>query len=371
MLGVSGSGVCEMRGMLLFAMLAMIAGCGKQKAPAPTQPQPKAKAEMDTDWAAVEHCLGLIRQCQTPDGMIRMKGEDDAVWTVPYFSNLAAMALLAANEVRPNAQDVSRAGLWLAWYARHQEKDGTIFDREGTTRSHQSNGKRDATDSYAATFLMAAWRYQRALGKWPSAEIIEAAQKSLAAIEAVTQADGLTIARPDYAIKFLMDNIEVHQGLAEGAQFFDSVGLKTEARKARSMAARIAVSLGKYWSEPGQHFAYALDLKGNFSSGLAQPYPHGLAQLFGLSYLNPSRPGLWTTVNRTFKPDQKGIPAERWLIAATRQAEAKEKEVLRLATRKSALNFSHKNVYVERPAMAILALIDGKARFAEVPVPGK
>ena len=43
---------------------------------------------------------------------------------------------------------------------------------------------------------------------------------------------------------------------------------------------------------------------------------------------------------------------------------------LRVLLRKSALNFSHKNVYVERPAMAILALIDGKARFAVVPMPG-
>jgi hypothetical protein len=369
MLGVRGSGVCGMRGMLPFAVMAMMAGCGKQEKPAPTQPQ--AKAPMAKDWPAVEHCLGLIRQCQMPDGMIRMKSEGDAVWMVSYFSNLGAIALLAANEVRPNAGDVARAGRWLAWYARHQETDGTIFDREGTTRSHQSNGKRDATDSYAATFLMAAWRYQQALGQRPSAEIIEAAQKSLTAIEAVAQADGLTIAKPDYAIKFLMDNIEVHQGLTEGAQFFASVGLKKEAQKARTMAARIAVSLGKYWSETGQHFAYALDMKGKFSNGLSKPYPHGLAQLFALSYLKPPRPGLWAKVNRTFKPDQKGIPVERWLIAATRHVDAKEKEVLRLATRKSALNFSRKNVYVERPAMAILALIDGKARFAEVPGSGK
>jgi hypothetical protein len=369
MLDVSEGEVCRMRVMLPFAVMAMMAGCGNQEKPAPTQPQ--AKAPMAKDWPAVEHCLGLIRQCQMPDGMIRMKSEGDAVWMVSYFSNLGAIALLAANEIRPNAGDVARAERWLAWYARHQETDGTIFDREGTTRSHQSNGKRDATDSYAATFLLAAWRYQQASGQRPSAEIIKAAQKSLAAIEAVAQADGLTIAKPEYAIKFLMDNIEVHQGLTEGAQFFDSVGLKTEARKARTMAARLAGSLGQYWSEPGQHFAYALDLKGNFSSGLAEPYPHGLAQLFALSYLSPARPGLWAKVNLTFKPDQKGIPVERWLIAATRHAGAKEKEVLRLATRKSALNFSRKNVYVERPAMAVLALIDGKARFAEVPMPQK
>lgn len=343
----------------LVALVAMLL-CGPQLTHA-------AGNAIENDWAAIEHCLGIIRQCQTSDGMIRMKGDGGPVWTVPYFSNFAAIALLAANDAKQNRQDVARAERWLIWYARHQESDGTIYDREGTTLSYKSNGKRDATDSYAATFLMATWRYKRAIRQRPSPEITGAARKSLSAIQTVVQNDGLTIAKPEYAIKYLMDNIEVYQGLMEGALFFDSVGMDKESQNTRKMAARIAESLGKYWFEQDQHFGYALDMKGKLSTGLSKSYPHGLAQLFALSYVRPTRPRLWTKVNQTFTPNDKGVPIERWLIAAIRHAGPKELEDLRRATRKAALRFSTKEVYVERPAMAVIALLDGKARFADVP----
>ena len=331
--------------------------------------KPNEFSAIDNDWPAIEHCLGIIRLCQMDDGMIRMKGYGDPVWTVPYFSNLAAMALLVANDVKPNPKDVAQAERWLMWYASHQEADGTIYDQEGTIASYGSNGKRDATDSYAATFLMTAWRYRQAIGKRPSVEIINAARRSLAVIEAVVQDDGLTIAKPEYPIKFLMDNIEVYQGLIEGASFFQSVGLHNESKKARTMASWIAGSLRKYWSEQDGIFAYAIDMKGNLSIGLSKPYPHGLAQLFALSYITPGKPGLWSEVKQTFKPGEEGIPVERWLIAAIRNAEPGELKSFRETTRKVALSFTSQDVYVERPAMTVLALLNGEARFPDVPMP--
>ena len=122
----------------------------------------------EEDRSAIENCLAIIRQCQMADGMIRIKGDGDPVWTVPYVSNFAAMALLAANNVRPNPQDVHRAERWLLWYAENQEPDGTINDRTGTVASYRSNGRRDSTDSYAATFLMAVRRYQQAIQGRPA-----------------------------------------------------------------------------------------------------------------------------------------------------------------------------------------------------------
>ena len=326
-----------------------------------------AESAVDEDWPAIEHCLGIIRICQMDDGMIRMKSYGDPVWAVPYFGNLAAMALLAANDVRESRHDVTRVERWLMWYASHQEPDGTIYDREGTLSAYKSNGKQDASDSYAATFLMTTQRYKKAIGGRPSAEIINAAKKSLMAIDAAVQEDGLTIAKPDYPIKYLMDNIEVYQGLSEGALLFDSVGMKKESEKARQMSSRVDANLKKYWSDNDRYFAYALDMKDKFSTGFSQPYPHGLAQLFALSYMKPTRPKLWAKVKHTFKPGEKGIPIERWLIAARCNAEPKKVENFRRATRKTALHFSTKNVYIERPAMVVIALLDGKARLADVP----
>ena len=228
------------------------------------------------DWKAIDHCLQIIRQSQTTDGMIRMNGAGDLVWTVPYFSNFAAMALLAANDTRANPRDVNHVQRWLLWYADNQEPDGTIYDRQGTLSAYESNGKRDSTDSYAATFLMVTWRYKQAIDGESAPEITNAATKALAAIQAVLQKAGLTIAKLDYPIKYLMDNTEVYGGLQEGASFFDSVGRKAEAEKARTMALGIARSLGAYWSEEDRCFAYALDMKGKFSRGFSEPYPHGL-----------------------------------------------------------------------------------------------
>jgi len=322
---------------------------------------------VDEDWPAIENCLGIIRGCQMPDGMIRMKGGNSPVWTVPYFGNLAAMALLAANDRRQNAQDAIRVERWLIWYARNQEADGTIFDLEGTVQSYKSNGKRDATDSYAATFLMATWRYAKAVGQHPSPDIVDAAKKALTVIDAVVQNDGLTIAKPEYPIKYLMDNIEVYQGLTEGALFFGSVGLAEQSRKAEQMALRVAGSLGKYWSEEDHVFAFALDMKDKASSGLTQSYPHGLAQLFALSYMSPARPELWTRVRHTFTPGDEGVPIERWLIAAEENAEEEVLGEIRRATRNAALRFAAEDVYLERPAMAVIALLGVEARFPCVP----
>lgn len=333
-------------------------------------PHVQAAGEADGERAAIEHCLEIIRPCQMSDGNIRVNGGGEAAWAVPYFGNLAAMALLAANDVRRNPEDVVRVGRWLSWYARHQEADGTICDCEGTASSCKSNGKRDSTDSYAATFLMAVGRYTQALAKPPSAEILRAAAKALAAVEAVVQDDGLTIAKPDYAIKYLMNNVEVHQGLTEGAQLFASVGMEKESQKAAAMAARMAGSMGKFWSDRDACFAYALDTKDQGSGGLSDPYPHGLAQLFALSYMRPPRPGLWARVTRAFKPDDKGIPVERWLIAAKRNAGSKELDQFRRTTMTAALRFSGKDVYVGRPAMTVIALLDGTARFPDVPASG-
>ena len=318
------------------------------------------------DWKAIDRGLDLIRRCQMDDGMIRIKGAGDPVWTVPYVSNFAAMALLAAHELRPNPGDVSRAERWLLWYADNQEPDGTICDREGTVASYKSNGRRDSTDSYAATFLMAVSRHRRAAREGSPPGILRAAVKALAAIEAVTQDDGLTFAKPDYPMKYLMDNIEVYGGLIEGASFFDAAGLEKEASKARRMAARLAASLAKFWSEKDRRFEVAIDGKGVSSGGFEKPYPHGLAQLFALAHLPPARPGLWKMVRGKFKPGDEGMPVERWLMAAAGGADPQEREELRRATREALLGFTAEGVYVDRPALAILALIDGPARFTGV-----
>ena len=64
------------------------------------------------------------------------------------------------------------------------------------------------------------------------------------------------------------------------------------------------------------------------------------------------------------------MPVERWLMAASRCALPEERHELRQTARAAMLQFTAKEVYVDRPALAILALVDGKARFPDLPLSG-
>ena len=322
----------------------------------------------EAERSAVRHGLDLIHACQTDDGMIRMRAGTEQVWTVPYFANFAGMALLAAHALDPSPGDVARVGRWLRWYAEHQEDDGTICDYTGTLASYASSGTMDASDSYAATFLMLLRRHREATtGELPGA-LAAGGLKAFAAIEAVTQADGLTLAKPDYPIKYMIDNIEVYHGLVEGVLLFDALGHVDEAERARAMAQRIAVVLPGYWSDSEGCYAYALDMKGEYTAGLAKPYPDALAQLFALAHLRSAPPELWVRVCGTFVPDADAVPVERWLLAASRHGDAASIAAYRAATRRALDAFTTDNVYVHRPALCILALIDGSVRFPDIPL---
>ncbi len=316
----------------------------------------------------VENGLEIIRAAQLPDGAFRMSGNGAPVRIVPYFSNFAAMALLAANEQQPNPEDVQRVRSWIDWYVDHQESDGTIFDYAGTTNSFHSTGTRDSTDSYAATFLMVLRRYQQAGNKSLSGEYLRAGKRAVAAIADVTQPDGLTIAKPEYAIKYLMDNIEVYQGLIEGAELFEVAGWLPEARRTRQLASALADGFSLFWQESCGEFAYAADLNGKRLGGFSEPYPHGLAQLFALAHCSPPPEGLWDRVLETFDPDEDGLPVERWLLAAQRCADDASIEKYEAATREALIGFTVQNVQIHRPAIAVLALINGPARFPDMPL---
>jgi hypothetical protein len=80
--------------------------------------------------------------------------------------------------------------------------------------------------------------------------------------------------------------------------------------------------------------------------------------------------GLWREVRKQFKPGNEGLPVERWLMAASRCASPQEQQELVQATPTAMLSFTTREVYVDRPALAILALRGGTARFPDLPVAG-
>lgn len=367
--------------------------------PAPTATRTKLDLP-PAERAAVERGLELLRGCQLADGALVVSrlgtAPDTPVWIAPYFTNHGALALLAAadrktsvtvpalDRLRANLAppyvdpeparrlaDIASVGRWLEWQAAHQHADGYFPDYVGTIASYQESTQPiDAYDSSAAMYLLVLERFQR-VGGTVSESMLVAARQTLACLRLVTDRDGLTWAKPDYQVKFLMDNVEVRAGLAAAQRLFLKVGSPDEAATAGRQAAQIAVGLQTCWEAVDPNvFAWALHPNGAYDSRFQQMYPDGLAQLFGISSIRPDR-ALFRRVRQKFPIEGSplGVGAERFLVAATRLGGEEEAD-LRVKTVNELNKFTPRTVYIHRPALAVLALIDGADWLpTELPTP--
>jgi hypothetical protein len=145
----------------------------------------------------------------------------------PYFSNIAAIGMTKDPARMPQVT------AWMKWYINHlnwPDKWGLY----GTTYNYNvsSNGAEtsthdaDSTDSYAATFLSLVWNAWQS-GNTNARSYILTIAYQLDTIGGVLiqtqQSDGLTWAKPNYQIKYLMDNCEAYRGLRDLALIFANV----------------------------------------------------------------------------------------------------------------------------------------------------
>lgn len=321
---------------------------------------------------AIENCLDIIRDCQLPDGAFCQMKEAPgvAIWIPPYFANHAALALLAAYRWKHDPADLTRVKSWLSWCARHQSTEGYIPDFKGPVVGYKiSEVPVDAWDSSAALFLLVLGQYQRAGGKL-TGELVTAAKRALSCIQKVTDsADGLTWAKPDYRIKFLEDNIEVYAGLKQAAEFFQKIGNPAKAAEAKKQAEQIGKKLPRYWNEDKGRYAVAIQANGMLDDVLKQEnvvtqkleaYPNGQAQLFAIAFIKPQK-GAWQTAQQFDVDDTERLAnmgSERWLIATARIGGAEAKRWRQQATQ-AALKFTSSTVYIFRPALIVLGLLEG------------
>lgn len=154
-----------------------------------------------------------------PDGAILF----GAAKINPYFSNLAAIGMTR------NPANYAQVQNWMQWYINHLNWPdkwglyGTTYDYDYNNGAEASLNDADSTDSYAATFLSLAWAFY-STGDANAQSYIKTLSYQLDAIGGVlvqTQnPDGLTWAKPDYQIKYLMDNCEAYRGLRDLANLF-------------------------------------------------------------------------------------------------------------------------------------------------------
>lgn len=120
---------------------------------------------------------------------------------------------------------------WINWYINHLNWPdkwglyGTTYDYTVYNGVATATNNADSTDSYAATFLSLAWNAWES-GDSNARSTILGLSYQLDVIGGVIvhtqQSDGLTWAKPDYQIKYLMDNCEAYRGLRDLAALYQN-----------------------------------------------------------------------------------------------------------------------------------------------------
>jgi hypothetical protein len=143
----------------------------------------------------------------------------------PYFSNIAAIGMTKDPNRMPQVVG------WMNWYINHLNWPdkwglyGTMYDYTVVNGVETPTYTADSTDSYAGTFLTLAWNAWKS-GDPNAQAYISGLSYQLDVIGGVLiqtqQSDGLTWAKPDYQIKYLMDNCEGYRGLRDLASLYQN-----------------------------------------------------------------------------------------------------------------------------------------------------
>ncbi len=204
----------------------------------------------------------------------------------PYYSNLAAIGLLKDPDRYVQVEN------WMRWYIGHLNRTdkwnvgGTMYDYNIVNGQEVSSGDADSTDSYAATFLSLAYAYY-STGNPAAQSYVRSIAGDLdligQALAKTQQSDGLTWAKPDYQIKYLMDNAEVFRGLADAATLFGSMGDAGKQNYYGGLATKCQNGVWSMWL--GNKWAIYKDGIGRLAApNMATWYPDASAQLFPVLY---------------------------------------------------------------------------------------
>ncbi|RJQ09133.1 MAG: hypothetical protein C4551_04265 [Bacillota bacterium] len=256
-----------------------------------------ASGTLETEDPESSDLYGLLLESQLPSGAIRVKPTDSRI--IPYFANLAAMALLDEQPGKVKA--------YISWYLGKLNRpdrwglEGTIYDytvgresRERSTRGY------DSADSYAATFLTLVRSYLDRTGdKAFIREHMDDIRLVASVITGLQDRDGLVWATGAKREKYLMDNCENYRGLLDFAAILSAMGFRDEASRTQAAAGRVAQGVEtRLWNEKRGNYDWGLYTfwVGSYRVEVSRPsqwrdwYPDTTAQIFPIvsGLLRPS-----------------------------------------------------------------------------------
>ncbi len=247
----------------------------------------------------VKPLVKAILTHQISDGGIRMLTTDNTVWINPYFTNLALYSLLNATQDDPKLLDevLKTTEKWLNWYAENQLPNGAICDFRGYLDNYTTTNTYDSTDSYAATYIVLVDLYMQLSKKSLTPKVTHSVMQAYKIMIATMQEDGLTWAHPDYKVKYLMDNIEVNQGLIAAILLAKKLDDKELELDAKARLKLNTTSLDKFIVPNEAYLAWAIETDDIMHHGFKVFYPDYLANSFACSMLNGLAPRYWDNLS--------------------------------------------------------------------------
>ena len=260
--------------------------------------------------------LDWMLRCQGVDGSVTNHvnasyiGEDDVAYyrVEPYFASLGliwAMRSHPAN-VRGMARD------WLTWWFRHRDAASgsalihyCTLDRSVSVTDVPGSGlpanHEDATDSNIALWYVLLDEYTQHFGSSDlPTDLLDGIHEPLIALRKVIDSDGLTWAREDFRLKYLMDNVEVWAGVrsAQNVLQHTAKGISANvalAKWADDYSRNIQTSLAAFFDRRKRSWSVYQDEAGAIEpSDLRTAYPHINAQVWPMLFGMDARGGLET-----------------------------------------------------------------------------
>ncbi|MBN8604623.1 MAG: hypothetical protein J0M26_26710 [Planctomycetes bacterium] len=233
-----------------------------------TAQEPQISTE---DQQRINRLVEAVLDCQLSDGAIPVVGyrfEGQPVLIDPYFSNLALLGVLAAHQQNPDPRIERCVARWLQWCVANQNADGTYSRVEGTlsaeTRSVANSQSRapDSHDAYAGTFLAVVASAFSAQSHPPSPEVLLACRQSFQVIERCRDPENefywnfepQQVPAGAVLAQYLLDNLEVHQGLLAAQKIFSAANDVELATQAQDRAAALAISFHKFYHPEHKYF---------------------------------------------------------------------------------------------------------------------